>query len=397
MQNPHVRVLLIEDNIVSARLEEGMLAHADTRSYQVQRAETLLESLDLLAKNEFDIAILDLTLPDSQGIETFLTIHRHAPNLPVIVVTGIDDESVALNAVRQGAQDYLVKGELKQEKLVRALEYALARSQKAPGGVAEPKKKAPIVGLIGAKGGVGTTTLACHWALELHKQTGDTVLLADLDESSSSASFLLRVDFPYTLLDAAVNLHRLDTDLWGGMVCHPQNQNGLDLLQAPGAARVADPLTGDRVRHVLRFAQSQYRWVVVDLGRLTAASLAILEEANDLFVVTTAELTSLHETTRLLRRLLDAGYPADRLKLILNRKLKSDPLSPEDLEKALGYACYASVPDFSAELTEFYAQGRFLDDRLKLRKEVARILARWRGVEEKPASSGFGFLKRLRE
>jgi Flp pilus assembly CpaE family ATPase len=396
MQNQHIRVLLIEDNIISARLEEGMLAHADARTFEVQRAETLLEALDLLARVEFDIAILDLTLPDSQGLETFLTIHRHAPGLPVIVVTGIDDESVALNAVRQGAQDYIVKGELKQEKLIRALDYALARSQKGAHSVLQPRQKAPVIGWIGSKGGVGTTTLACHWALELNKQTGESVLSADLDASSSSASFLMKVDFPYTLLDAAVNLHRLDTDLWGGMVCHPRG--GVDLLQAPGASRITDPLTGDRVRHVLRFAQSQYRWVVVDLGRLTAAALAVLEEANDLFVVTTPELTALHETTRLLRRLLDAGFSPDRLKLVLNRKLKSDPLSPQDLEKALGYPCYALIADFSDELTEAYAEGRFLDDKLKLRKEVARMMGRWRGVEEKkPAPSSFGFLRRLRD
>jgi pilus assembly protein CpaE len=206
----------------------------------------------------------------------------------------------------------------------------------------------------------------------------------------------MKVDFSYTLLDAAVNLHRLDTDLWGGMVCHPQN--GLDFLQAPGAARVTDPLTGDRVRHVLRFAQSQYRWVVVDLGRLTAAALTVLDETQDLFVVTNVELTALHETTRLLRKLLDAGFSPDHLKLILNRKLKSDSLTPADLEKALGYTCYGSIADYSDEMTEFYAQGRFLDDRLKLRKDVARIVGRWRGVEEKrPAPTGFGLLRRLRE
>jgi len=393
LQDGQVRVLLIEDNIVSARLAEGMLEEADAKCFQVHRADTLLAALDLLAKCEFEIAILDLTLPDSQGLETFLTVQRHAPTLPVIVVTGIDDESVGLNAVRQGAQDYLKKVELNKDKLIRAVTYALARSRKPTDSAVQPHLRAPVISLIGSKGGVGTTTLACHWALELSRQTGCKVLLVDLDGSSAATSFLMRADSPHTLLDAALNLHRLDADLWNGMVCRPRD--GLELIQAPGAAQVSDLLTAERVRHVLRFAQSQYRWIVLDLGRLTAASFTILDDVHDLFVVTTADLPALHETGRLLRRVLDAGLSRDKLHLILNRKDKSLSLLAEDIEKALGYPVYASISDFSEELNDAYAEGRFLDSGLKLSKEIAKIMGRWRGVGEKPpAGSSFGFLKR---
>jgi pilus assembly protein CpaE len=302
---------------------------------------------------------------------------------------------VALAAVRQGAQDYLVKAELSQDKLVRAINYALARTINPLSVAAQPKQKAPIIGIIGSKGGVGTTTLACLWATELARQTGESVLLADLDVSSSCSSFLFRVNSPYTLADAAANLHRLDSDLWSGMVCHARD--GLDVLQAPGATHLGEATTADRVRYVLRFAQLQYRWVVVDLGRLTASSLPLLDEAGDLFVVTIPELTALNETARMLRRVLDANYPSERLKLLLNRNLKGRSASPEDIEKALGYPVYSSVGDFSDELFGAYAEGHFLDEKLKLRKEVARIVGRWRGVEKiQEVSSSFGFLKRLR-
>lgn len=394
MLNRKLRVLLIEDNIVSARLVEGMLAHADGANFQVHRAETLLATLDLLAKFEFDIALLDLTLPDSQGLETFLTVHRHAPALPVIVVTGIDDESIALTAVRQGAQDYIVKGDLKAEKLIRALNYAIARTQKPADGSVPADHKAPLIGLMGSKGGVGTTTLACHWALELRKQTGESVLLADLDPSTAASSFLMKVSSSYTLTDAALNLHRLDKDLWDGMACH--TAQGVDLLQAPGAHGINDPPPAERVRHVLRFAQLQYRWMVVDLGRLSASSFTILEEASDLLIVTTADLTGLNETGRLIRRLIDAGIPRENMKLILNRNTKGKSISSSEIENALGYPCYASIGDFSEELDEVYASGNFLEDTLKLRKEIAKVLMRWRGVEEKQApAAGLGFLRRL--
>jgi DNA-binding NarL/FixJ family response regulator len=76
--------------------------------------------------------LVDLSLPDSNGLETFLTIQRHAPELPIIIVTSLDAEAVALTAVRRGAQDYLAKGSLKKDTLVRALNYAIARSRNPP-------------------------------------------------------------------------------------------------------------------------------------------------------------------------------------------------------------------------------------------------------------------------
>jgi Flp pilus assembly CpaE family ATPase len=390
MEDGKIRVLLIEDNIVSARLEEGMLAHADAKRFQVQRADTLLAALDQLAKLEFDIAILDLTLPDSHGVETFLTVQRHAPALPVIVVTGIDDESVALNAVRQGAQDYLVKGDLNQEKLIRALNYALARTRKPQERQVQPENKASMVGFLGSKGGVGTTTLACHWALELSK-LGGKVLVVDLDMSSGATSFLMKAESRYTLLDAALNLHRLDRELWNGMACHVQD--GVDLIQAPGATAISDAVTAERVRHVLRFAQMQYRWIVIDLGRLNPSSFTILDDSPELFVVTNGELPALHETGRVLRRVLGAGFSPEKLKLLLNRRMKSVSVPGDAIEKALGYPVYASIDDFGAELSEAYAEGQFLGEKLKLRKSVARIVRRWQGVEEKTASNSvFGLL-----
>jgi pilus assembly protein CpaE len=133
---------------------------------------------------------------------------------------------------------------------------------------------------------------------------------------------------------------------------------------------------------------------VVDLGRLTVSSLAILEETKDLFIVTTPELSALFETKRLLQRLLDAGFPRERLRLLLNRKAKGISLNAEDIKKALGYPLYESIADDSREMNEAYAEGRFLDEKLQMRKTIAQVIRKWRGIEEKPATRpGLGFLR----
>jgi pilus assembly protein CpaE len=394
-ENKLIQVLLVEDNAVNARLVQAMLTNVESQPFQITVTETLLDALDLLVHATFDVALVDLTLTDSQGLETFLTVKRHAPGVPVIILTGLDDESMALKGVQQGAQDYLVKGKLTKDSLIKAVIYAIARSRKPLETAVRAPERAVITGVLGSNGGVGTTTLATHWAVQLHRQTEQKVLLMDLDVSSTGASFLMKVDSRYSLLDATENLHRLDMDLWKGMVSN--YGEGLDLLPGPGAAGIREAPTAERIRHVLRFAQPLYSWIVVDLGRLNAASLAVLEETKELFVVTTPELPALFEASRILRRLLEAGLAREQMRLLFNRRAKKSPVAVEDIEKALGYPVYGTIADTPEELAESYAERRFLDENLQVGKQVAQIMRKWRGVEEKaPVGVGRGFLKRLR-
>ncbi|MEO8592202.1 MAG: response regulator [Candidatus Solibacter sp.] len=390
--NQQVRVLLVEDNVVNAKFAEGLLANVEDQVFHVQCADTLLGALGLLVHNSFDVALVDLSLPDSTGLETFLTVQRHSPALPIVIVTSLDDESVALIAVERGAQDYLAKGSLRKETLVRALNYAIARSRNPSEPATQARRKATIVGLLGSNGGVGTTTVACHWALELRRQTKQAVLLMDLDVSSTGSAFLMKQNAPHTLVDAMENIHRLDATLWKGFTCSPEE--GVDLLQPPGVAGFQDRPGGERLRHVLRFASTLYDWIVLDLGRLTVSSLATVEDVKDLFIVTTPELPCLFEAKRLLQRLLDVGLPREKLRLLINRQEKGVSIRTQDIEQALGHSVYGSIADDSREMNEAYAEGRFLDESLAMRRAIAQVIRKWTGIEEKaPARSGLGFLR----
>lgn len=125
----HVRVLLVEDNPSDARLLRATLVAEASDQFEVVRAERLAEALVALRRATVDVVLLDLGLPDSQGLETFSQVAEHAPHVPVVVLSGLDDESVAFQAVQAGAQDYLVKGEADGRLLVRALRYAVARQR----------------------------------------------------------------------------------------------------------------------------------------------------------------------------------------------------------------------------------------------------------------------------
>ncbi len=123
------RILLVEDDAADAYiLRWHLLKNPRNRHrFDLEHVEYLGTGLDRLSQDSFEVLLLDLGLPDSLGIETFCRASREAPDIPIIVLSGLDDEDVALSAVREGAQDYLVKSELTGPLLVRSIRYAIER------------------------------------------------------------------------------------------------------------------------------------------------------------------------------------------------------------------------------------------------------------------------------
>ena len=129
MKNRLIKLLLIEDNPGDARLVQEMLSEIRPIPFELEWAESLSIGLNRLAIGDIDVVILDLTLPDSTGLDTLFKTRSAAPKAAIIVLTSLDDEELAINAVREGAQDYLVKGKVNGNLLVRAIRYAKQRSQ----------------------------------------------------------------------------------------------------------------------------------------------------------------------------------------------------------------------------------------------------------------------------
>jgi DNA-binding NarL/FixJ family response regulator len=121
------RALLIEDDPDDALLIRDILADAEPIGVELFHESHLEAGLRRLRTPGVDLVLLDLSLPDAQGIDTLRRLRRARPDLPVVVLTGTDDTDTALRAVRSGAQDYLVKGRFGDDTLIRAMRYAVER------------------------------------------------------------------------------------------------------------------------------------------------------------------------------------------------------------------------------------------------------------------------------
>jgi len=130
MTLPKLKVLLIEDSPSDAGLIElALLEGSDETTFDVHWVDHLAQGLAALDEQQFDVVLSDLSLPDEQGINTCARIREKAPGLPIVMLTGLDDTQIAVEAVRIGAQDYLLKNELNGRFLARAIRYAIERKK----------------------------------------------------------------------------------------------------------------------------------------------------------------------------------------------------------------------------------------------------------------------------
>jgi len=124
-----IKVLLIEDNPDSIQLIQEELVEGNYNKFKIECAERLSSGLALLKEKSIDVILLDMTLPDSQGLDTLIKTHTYAPEIPIVVLTNLDDEAFSVKAVQKGAQDYLVKRHIDGNLLSRSIRYAIERNR----------------------------------------------------------------------------------------------------------------------------------------------------------------------------------------------------------------------------------------------------------------------------
>lgn len=122
------KLLLLEDNPADADLLQEILAETTSIHYQITWVELLSEAIGKLQQDDFDVVLSDLSLPDAYGLDTVIQIHALVPDMPIVVLTGLEDETQGLEAIRQGAQEYLIKGQIDYNLLMRTIRYAIERA-----------------------------------------------------------------------------------------------------------------------------------------------------------------------------------------------------------------------------------------------------------------------------
>jgi len=344
---------------------------------------SLIERLEFLRP---DIVLLDITglpLPLEEGVRE---VRAALPDCMLVALDATAQPETILAAMRAGANEFLYPPV--GNNLRKAVE---RRCQVRPRPRENSRPPGKVFGFLSAKGGCGASTIACHLAAELGRvsaQRGEHSLLADLDLQSGIVGFLMKVKSNYSVLDAMQNLHRLDVSYWNALVS--SEWPGLEIIAAPTGYLPKEAVAGESLAKIVSFVRAHYAWTVVDLGcTLNLATVTVLDEIDDIFLITTLEVPALHQAKLAVQTLINAGF-GNRLHVILNRTPQRPDVTAEELERILGLPIDTMLPNDYYALYDSFCKGKLLPPGSLLSRQLASFAMRLVGAPVEKGKRRFG-------
>jgi pilus assembly protein CpaE len=332
-----------------------------------------------------DVIVLDVR--EDAAIPASLTsFRRQHPDIGIVIVAAALDSALLLEAMRAGVNE-VVAEPLTEEAVTEAVGRVTASLV--------PTEQGKVYGFIGAKGGVGTTTVAVNMAIMLGAMSkpGRTLLI-DFHHSGGDAAVFTGTEPRFSLLNALENTHRLDQNLLRNLVTEVAPNT--DLLASPERS-LGGSLQADRIQRLIAFAAATYRSTVIDLPKSDGAVLDALEHLNNIFVVANQELATVRSASR-LSSILRQRYGREKVTVVLSRSDRQADIGFDDVEKAVGCRVEHTFPsDYRAAL-QALNRGRpiALENHSELSASFRKFAQKLTGVKpEKIAPKSAGFLGRL--
>jgi pilus assembly protein CpaE len=325
------KILVVDDDPNVQRL----LSHSlKQEGYEVVVAADGAEGFRLWGTERPALILLDATLPKLDGYQVAAKIRADetSSHVPIIMLTAEAEVEQKIRGLRAGADDYLVKPFHPAELLAR-IKSLLARFAPKDLLVGRPPL-GRVLAFYGAKGGVGTTTIAINVAIALQRELGRRVCLVDANMQFGDHRVFLDLGLDCKSIVDVVSASSIDADLLRGVLV--EHESMIDLLLAPPTPELAELVTKEILTRVIEVLRRVYDYVVVDLDqRLDDTNLAVFDTAEHLFVVLTADLSCLKNVRLVLETLGHIGYETDRVKLILNRSNAFTGINAKTAEGAL--------------------------------------------------------------
>jgi pilus assembly protein CpaE len=350
---------------------------------------TVASASDLLALThpgaiQPDVLMMDIRA-HGQVPAALSVLKRQHPTTSVILVAMDLTPALMLEAMRSGVNECVAEP-LTADNVGGAISRIVAQRATPTGG--------QVFAFVGAKGGVGTTTLAVNVATALARAQGSTLFI-DMHPAYGDAAVLLGAEPRFSLFDALENTHRLDLAFFNGLTA--QSKAGVTLLASPDNPPAA-PVDMHRVRLLLDFAVRNYRYTVLDVPRSTPAMLDALEAALSIFVVTNQELASVRGAQRVADA-LSRRYTKEKVSLVVSRFDKGADIGTDDIEEVVHLPVRFTFPSDYRLALQALNEGRpfVLDSGTRLASAVTAFTKELNGEAladpARPRSSGPGAVR----
>ncbi len=326
------KILVIDDDPNVQRLLTYTLKQ---EGYEVLVASDGAEGFRLWSAETPALILLDIMLPKVDGYQVATKIRAEegaAAHVPIIMLTAEREVEQKVKGLRAGADDYLIKPFHPAELLAR-IKSLLARFAPRDLLVGRPPL-GHVLAFYGAKGGVGTTTIAINAAIALHRELGRKVVLVDANLQFGDHRVFLDLGLDRKSIIDIVTAPSIDLDLVRQVLVH--HDSGIDLLLAPPSPETAELVTEEHLPQILDHLRSLYDYVILDIDkRLDEINLKILDQADQFFVVMTADLSCLKNVRLVLETIGHLGVDPGKVHLVLNRSNAFTGISQKNAESAL--------------------------------------------------------------
>ncbi|HSR47262.1 MAG TPA: response regulator [Anaerolineales bacterium] len=370
--------LLIVDDIAETRENLRKLLQFESDIEVVGAARTGEEALQMARDTQPDVVLMDINLPDTDGITVTEALLREVRHAQIIMLSVQSDQDYLRQSMRAGARDFIAKPPASDELVssvrrwgLRAHEERKDQAQRVPvssgpgGDSRERGRIGRVLAVYSPKGGVGCTTLASNLALGLNTDETPTVLV-DANLQFGDVAVFLNLQVKNSFLDLASRSDDIDEDLAEEVLI--RHDSGLRILAAPPRPEHADEVSPDQVRKVLQYLKRNFVYVVVDTHKgIDDITLAVLDSSDVLFMIATPDIPAIKDA-RLVFDLLGAlEFPRERIFFVLNKVDRKSGITAEAVSENLKRPVDGEIPADEKIVTASINRGvpLLLSDRSK--------------------------------
>lgn len=352
-----IRVLIVDD-VSDTRENVRKLLTFESDIEVVAAARTGKEAIQLAQESNPDVVLMDINMPDMDGIAATEQIRQKLPSVQVVILSIQNDQNYMRKAMVVGARDFLTKPP-NPDELVAAIRRAgeVARKERSkssqvfvsPQGIPNLAMKSSrlargkIIQIYSPKGGTGCTTIAVNLAVSLHNEE-TRVVLVDANLQFGDVAIFLNEQVKNSILDLAPRVDEMDPEIVDSVMIK-NAASGVHIMASPSRPENAEKVNADQFAKLLRYLRQLYAYVIVDSSAyLTEVTLAVLDVADSIVLVTTQDIPSIKNDRLFLDLLMTLNIPSEKIAFVMNKFDKRIAISAEKVGENLKQEVVAVIP-----------------------------------------------------